>query len=114
MDEKRRLRRRYLLAEVKYRPESSEKWADAVLMNINSGGIGLYSLGPVRKKQKVVVKIVYREGRKKTVSEEIPAVVKWITTVGGHTAAGLMFTDRVAAKSYPILSKCLKYARRNK
>lgn len=114
MNERRRLRRRYLLAEVKLRPEKEENWTDAVLMNINSGGMGLYSLGPLRKKSKVVVKIIYREGGKKTVSEEIPGIIKWVTSIGSHQAAGVMFSTRVNKKNFPVLCKCLSYAAKNK
>lgn len=114
MEEKRRLKRRYLLAEVKLRPRKDEKWTDAVLMNINRGGIGLYASGPLRSRSKVVVKIIYLEGRKKRTSEEIPAVVKWTQSIGKHYAAGVKFEEKINKKNFPVLSKCLTYAKCNK
>lgn len=114
MDERRRLRRRYLMAEVKVRPASGEKWVEAVLMNVNRSGVGLYSVGSLRKKSKVVVKIVYREGGKKVITEEIPGEVKWTAPVGGHKAAGIEFTAKVNKASFPALVKCLEYAKRSK
>jgi len=114
MEEKRRLRRRYLLAEVKVRPQTDDDWTDAVLMNINRGGMCLYALGSIRNKSRVVIKIIYSEGRKKLISEEIPGVVKWVVPVGGQRAAGVMFTEKVSRANFPVLSKCLAYAVKNK
>lgn len=114
MEEKRRLRRRYLLARVNVRAQTGSDWTEAVLMNINRGGIGLYAVAPVRKKSKVVVRITYLDNGKEKTSEEIPGVVRWSQKIGNHYSAGIMFEAKINKKNYPILSKCLEYARCNK
>lgn len=114
MEERRRLRRRYLLAEVKIKPEHSDDWIGAVLLNISRGGIGLYAMQPIKKKQRLLVKITYLERGKMTDAEEIPGVVRWVQPVGGHYGAGIMFEEKVNKKNFPILSGCLEYSKSNK
>jgi len=50
MEEKRKLRRRYMLAEVKVKSSESQGWIDAVMLNISRGGIGLYASKPLKKR----------------------------------------------------------------
>lgn len=113
MEEKRKLKRRYLLAEVELKTGDGSSMS-AVLMNISSGGIGLYTAEPVSKKEKVKIKITYLENRKLREVEEIPGVVRWVQAIGSHHAAGIMFTEKVSKATFPILTRCLDYAKRNK
>lgn len=114
MEEKRKLRRRYMLAEVKVKPSDSREWIDAVMLNISRGGIGLYASQPLRKREKVSVKITYMEGQRPVEAEEIPGVVSWVQPVGDRVGAGIMFEAKVNRKTFPVLSRCLEYARSNK
>lgn len=114
MDEKRKLRRRYMLAEVKVKSSESAGWIEAVMLNISRGGIGLYASEPLKKREKVSIKITYMEGQKPVEAEEVPGVVSWVQPVGGRFGAGIMFEARVTRKTFPILSRCLEYARSNK
>lgn len=114
MEEKRKLRRRYMLAGVKVRPALGGKWIEAVMLNISRGGIGLYSAEPLTKRAKVAVKITYMEGSTPTEAEEIPGMVSWVQPVGDKFGAGIMFEAKVNRKTFPILSRCLDYAKSNK
>ena len=114
MEEKRKLRRRYMLAEVKVKSSESHGWIDAVMLNISRGGIGLYASGPLKKREKVSIRITYMEGARPVEAEEIPGVVSWVQPVGDHVGAGIMFEAKVNRKTFPILSRCLEYARSNK
>lgn len=114
MEEKRKLRRRYMLAEVRVRPVGSGKWIEAVMLNISRGGIGLYAAEPLTRHEKVSVRITYMEGPNPTEAEEIPGVVSWVQPVGNRFGAGIEFQMTVNRKTFPILSRCLDYARSNK
>lgn len=114
MEEKRKLRRRYMLGEVKVKSPMSQVWIEAVMLNISRGGIGLYAPEPLKKKEKVSIKITYMEGQKPVEAEEIPGVVSWVQPVGDNVGAGITFDAKVTRQSFPILSRCLEYARRNK
>mgnify|MGYP003411375369 CR=1 FL=1 len=106
MEEKRKLRRRYMLAGVKVRPSDSPAWIE--------GGIGLYAAEPLKHKGKVSIKITYMNGKDPVETEEIPGVVSWVQPVGSKFGAGVEFEAKVNGKTFPILSKCLEYARSNK
>lgn len=108
--EKRRLRRRHLIGTVKVRPAGSETWLDATLMNINRGGIGLYSTERIKKGQKVDIRISYLEGGKMKDVEQIPGKVRWTQPIGTHVAMGIMFEGTISKKTFPILNGCLAYA----
>lgn len=114
MEEKRRLRRKYLLAGVKVRLSGALESVDAVMLNINRGGIGIYASGPLRKGAKVSVRITYINGKKPVEAEEIPGVVRWVQSVGTKFGAGVMFSSKVNKKTFPILSMCLEYAKDNR
>ena len=114
MEEKRKLRRRYMLAGVKVRPSDSPAWIEAVMLNISKGGIGLYAAEPLKHKGKVSIKITYMNGKDPVETEEIPGVVSWVQPVGSKFGAGAEFEAKVNGKTFPILSKCLEYARSNK
>ncbi|MBI2400719.1 MAG: PilZ domain-containing protein [Deltaproteobacteria bacterium] len=114
MEEKRKLRRRYMLAEVKIKSSESQGWIEAVMLNISRGGIGLYASEPLKKREKVSIKITYMEGQKPVEAEEIPGLVSWVQPVGGRFGAGIMFEAKVNRLNFPILSRCLEYARSNK
>jgi len=108
--EKRRLRRRHLIGAVKVRPAGGDRWIEATLMNINRGGIGLYSTERIKKGQKVDIRISYLEGTKMRDVEEIPGKVRWVQPIGTHMAMGVMFEATVTKKTFPILNGCLAYA----
>jgi len=114
MEDRRRYRRHYLIAEVVIKTASAQQPIRAVLININRGGIGVYSPEPLRKKARVVVKISCKEGSKMVPAEEIGGSVCWSQAIGKSWAAGISFSARVTRKSYPILSKCFDKARTNK
>lgn len=114
MEEKRRLRRRYMLAEVRIRPSGSSEWIEAVLMNISKGGLGVYAMERLSPRGRVSVRITYLEKRRLTEVEEIPGVVRWVQPIGSRYAAGVMFDAKVNRATYPILSRCLDYARNNR
>ncbi|MBI5468316.1 MAG: PilZ domain-containing protein [Deltaproteobacteria bacterium] len=116
MEENRRDRRHYLMAEVLIRtsPAPADDPVRAVLMNINRGGIGVYSPQPLKKKTHVVVRIAYREGTKTIAAEDIQGSVCWSHAIGKSWAAGISFSERVTRKNYPILNKCFAKAKMNK
>lgn len=114
MTERRKYRRRHLLGEVKLKPESGSEWIKAVLTNINRGGIGLYAMGPLKKREKVSVKLSYLREGKQTEAEEILGKVCWVKAIGNSTAAGIMFQAKINNKDYPILAKCLEYVKGSK
>lgn len=108
MKENRQLTRRHLLAEVKIKPDGSEDWIQAVLTNINRGGIGLYAMGALKEKAKVSVMISYLDEGKVTEVEEVPGTVRWAQTIGESTAAGIGFDEAITRALYPILDRCLE------
>lgn len=114
MEEKRKLKRRYMLAGVKVRPSDSLAWIEAVMLNISRGGIGLYANEPLKHKGKVSIKINYMNGKDPIETEEIPGVVSWVQPVGSKFGAGVEFEAKVNSRTFPILSMCLEYARSNK
>ncbi len=114
MEENRRYRRHYLMAEVLINFPPADEPVRAVLMNINRGGIGVYSPTPLKKKTHVVVRISYREGSRMVASEEIEGQVRWSQAIGKSWAAGISFAARVTRKNHPILNKCFEKAKMNK
>lgn len=114
MEERRRLRRRSLVAEVGLKLAGGDSWTEAVLMNINRGGIGVYTSAEMKKKTRVLVRIIYKDGTKRVTSEEIPGIIRWVARVGTQNGAGIMFIDRVNRRNFPLLSKCLDYAKMSK
>lgn len=114
MEERRKLKRRYMLAEVRIKTANSDHWIQAVIMNINRGGIGLYAMEPVKKKDKLTIKITYLERTRMKEVEELPGVVRWVQPIGQHYAAGISFEIHVNRKTFPILTQCLEFAKSNK
>lgn len=114
MYRKRKWKRDYLVAEVKIRPYPNGTWMHTVLMNINKGGIGLYAMSEIAKNQKVAVRITYLERGKMREVEEIHGTIRWVQFIGMHYAAGIMFEEQVTKDNFPILSRCLEYARNKK
>lgn len=114
MEENRRYRRYYLMAEVLLKTSPTDEPVRAVLMNINRGGIGVYSPQPLKKKTHVVVRISYRERTRMIAAEEIQGTVRWSHAIGKSWAAGISFSERVTRRNYPILNKCFERARMNK
>ncbi len=110
MDDKRQRIRRHLLAEVKIKPGGSELWIQAVLTNINQGGIGVYAMGSLTENEAVAIRISYLDDGKVTEVEEVPGSVRWVQMIGESTAAGIGFGSDVNAELYPILYKCLAQA----
>lgn len=111
MSERRRLKRRHLLADVLIKPKGGGVWIPASITNINSGGLCLYSLGPLKKNELAHIKIAYlQKGRLKKV-EELTGTVRWRAKIAGYFAAGLQFEEKITKKSYPLMSKCLEYAK---
>ncbi len=100
--------RRHLLAEVKIKPDRSDEWIQAVLTNINRGGIGLYAMGPLKEEERVSVRVSYLDAGKITEVEEVPGTVRWTQTIGESTAAGIGFDEAITKALYPILDKCLE------
>ncbi len=114
MEEKRRLRRRSLAAEVGLKPVGEKGWTEGVLMNINRGGIGVYTGAELKKKSRVVVRVSFRENGKRVTTEEIPGIIKWVARVGNQFGAGIMFLDRINRRNFPTLSRCLDLAKMTK
>ncbi len=110
MADKRKLRRKHLLGEVKVRPINGQDWIEALVMNISRGGIGLYGNERMRKGQKVTVSITYLEGSKMKEVEQIAGKVCWVQPIGNKVALGIMFEEKVTKKTFPILNRCLAYA----
>ncbi len=110
MDDKRHMIRRHLLAEVKIKPGGSEIWIQAVLTNINQGGIGVYAMGSLTENEKVAIRISYLDDGKVTEVEEVPGSVRWVQMIGESTAAGIGFDNEVTEEQYPILHNCLAQA----
>lgn len=103
-----------MLAGVKVRPSGSPAWIEAVMLNISKGGIGIYAAEPLKHKEKVSIKITYMNGKDPVETEEIPGAVSWVQPVGLKFGAGVMFEAKINSRTFPILSKCLEYARSNK
>jgi hypothetical protein len=109
MKENRKLMRQHLLAEVKIKPGGAADWTQAVLTNINRGGIGLYAMGSLKESERVAVRISYLDDGKVTEVEEVPGTVRWAQTIGESTAAGIGFDETITNALYPILDKCLEH-----
>ena len=82
MEEKRKLRRRYMLAEVKVKSSESQGWIDAVMLNISRGGIGLYASKPLKKREKVSVKITCMEPKLRRSRGSLAGSSRWATGSG--------------------------------
>ena len=109
MKEKRRLKRRYIIAEAKIRSLKGSSWNDAMVVNINREGLALYSKKPVRPGEKVLIKITFLERKKLYTVEELSGTIRWAQLIGKNYAAGLKFDYKVNKKDLPILKRCLEY-----
>ena len=110
MDDKRQRIRQHMLAEVKIKPSGNELWIQAVLTNINQGGIGVYAMGSLTENENVAIRISYLDDGKVTEVEEVPGCVRWVQMIGESTAAGIGFDSEVNQEQYPILHNCLAQA----
>ncbi|HLC17639.1 MAG TPA: PilZ domain-containing protein [Thermodesulfobacteriota bacterium] len=108
MEDRRRSERRQLLGEIRIRPDGSE-WTQAVLTNINRGGVGLYVFGPMNKKESVSMRITYLKEGELNETEEVRGTVRWVKEIGGYNAAGIMFAEEINSRKYPNLLRCLEY-----
>jgi len=109
MKEKRRLKRRYIIAEAKIRSPRGSSWNDVMVVNINREGLALYSKKPVRPGEKVLIKITFLERKKLYTVEELSGTIRWAQLIGKNYAAGLKFDYKVNKKDLPILKRCLEY-----
>ena len=93
MENRREHKRFQILAEVLIRPMRSKAWFSAVLYNISDGGMGIYSPRPIRKDQKILIKIIYfKDGRTAPSGvENLSGTVRWVHKIGQYRAAGVMF-----------------------
>ncbi|MEE9614495.1 MAG: PilZ domain-containing protein [Thermodesulfobacteriota bacterium] len=107
MSERRRIGRRYLIAEVKVNPLDGREPMGAEAVDINRGGMGVYLLNEVREGEKVLVEVIFATEDDTRVTEEINGIIRWVHPVGGNYAAGIKFDEAVTKKYYPALSACL-------
>lgn len=96
MENRRENERFQILAEVLVRPVREKAWASAVLYNISDGGMGIYIQRPIRKNQRLLVKIIYfKDGRTAPSGvENITGTVRWTHKIGRYRAAGVMFDEK--------------------
>jgi len=95
MENRREHKRFQILAEVLIRPIRSRVWFSAALYNISDGGMGIYTPRPLRKSQKVFIKIIYFKDGKTAPSgvENLSGTVRWTHKIGRYRAAGVMFNE---------------------
>ncbi len=98
------------MAELKIRPLNARSWRRAVLYNISEGGIGIYLNGPLRKNQKVSIKINYFKGNKTAAVEDMSGTVRWVHKIGEYRAAGISFEENVNNED-PLLSRHARYSK---
>ena len=114
MAERRRLRRRYLLAEVKVKALKGSAAISAQTMNIHRGGIGLYLKKRFTKGTGVILMITFLDKGRTKVTEEVKATVRWCQRIGGNYGAGLRFEETINKENFPVLTKCLDYSKKSK
>lgn len=95
MENRRSSKRFQMLAEVLIRPIRGKVWTSAVLYNISDGGMGIYTDNPIRKNQKMLIKIMYFKDNKTAPYgvENMKGTVRWVHKIGQYRAAGLMFSE---------------------
>jgi len=96
MENRREHKRFQILAEVLIRPLRGKAWTSAVLYNISDGGMGIYIHRPIRKNQRLLVKIIYfKDNRTAPYGvENITGTVRWTHKIGRYRAAGVMFDKK--------------------
>ena len=109
MKEKRRLKRRYIIAEAKIRSLRGSSWNDAMVVNINREGLALYSKKPVKSGEKVLIKITFLERKKLYAVEELSGTIRWAQPIGKNYAAGLKFDYKVNKRELPDNKSSLEY-----
>jgi hypothetical protein len=114
MKERRRLRRRYLLAEVKFKTLRGSLPVRAQCMNIHREGMGLYSKKSFRKGTRLVIAITFLDRGRTKLTEEIKATVRWTQKIGTNHGAGVKFEEAVTQDRFPVLTKCLAYSKMSK
>jgi hypothetical protein len=113
MKERRRLKRRYLLAEVRVKHLKEAVGISAQALNINRGGIGVY-IKRHNKGTVVTVSITFLDRGMKRTTEEIKGTVRWCQRIGKNYAAGIRFDEVINKRSFPILTRCLEFSKKSK
>lgn len=106
--EQRRLRRHYILAEVKLKPLGVGTSIKGSAVNINRGGLCVYVKKKVKVNDEFAVRVVYIERGKTIVTEPVTGSVRWVQEVGDNYAIGMMFNSKIDKKHFPSLLKCLQ------
>jgi hypothetical protein len=114
MKERRRLKRRYLLAEVRVKHLKEAVGISAQALNINRGGIGVYLIKRYNKGAAVTVSITFLDRGMKRTTEEIKSTVRWCQRIGKNYAAGIRFDEVINKRSFPILTRCLEFSKKSK
>lgn len=114
MKEKRKSERRYLVAEVQVKKPDSGDTTYAMAVNISDEGIGLYTKKAVAVDEMILVKITVLIKGTLIVSEEIAGTVRWVEPIDKNYAAGVKFEEAITKDKFPVLSKCLDYAKLSK
>ncbi|MFQ5465345.1 MAG: PilZ domain-containing protein [Thermodesulfobacteriota bacterium] len=109
--EKRRRERRYLVAEVRIRKAVDGGAALATTVNISDDGMGLYTRKPFRVGEKVSVRITVVVKGTEVVSEEVPGTIRWVEPIDKNFAAGVRFDTSIKREDFPVLHRCLEYAK---
>jgi hypothetical protein len=114
MKERRRLRRRYLLAEVKVKPLRGGTAVRAQALNINRIGIGLYLKRALKKGTEAKVAITFQDRGRIRTTEEIKGTVRWSQGVGKNYAVGIRFDEKINKARFPVLTRCLEFSKKSK
>ena len=108
---RRKFERRYLVAEVQLRKEEGGSRVNAMAVNISDDGIGLYTTEPLEEDEKVTVKVTVLIRGTLIVTEEVPGTVRWVEPIDRNYAAGVKFGSSIVDSEFPVLHRCLEYAR---
>lgn len=101
--------RRYLIAEAVVKLPGSSMEIPALVVNISSKGIGIYSVEKLKVHEPVILKLkVLMKGGPAT-TEEIAGKIVWTNLVESRYASGIELEKPINSKDFPVLSRCMEY-----
>lgn len=100
--------RKYIVAEASV--GISNEVIPALVTNISSTGIGLYTDGKLKVQARVILRLKILKNGAMTVTEEVPGRVVWTKLIHKKYASGIRFEKEVNSNDFPVLTTCLKYA----
>ena len=105
MGERRDNNRSYIIADIKVIPvKQGSKPIGGEVVDINSGGVGVYLWTKVTQEEFVDVELTFRAPDGEQQTEHIKGEVLWVRKVGNRYSAGIKFGEIASQENFPALS----------